>query len=55
MAIRPYAVTVRSLNAEQLNRQDACSTKSEFSCETGILPVQKRVIDNAATSQFKPC
>ncbi len=22
-----------------MNRQDACSTKSEFSCGTGILPV----------------
>ncbi|MEG4487150.1 amino acid adenylation domain-containing protein [Microcoleus sp. D2_18a_B4] len=32
------------------NRQDACSTRDEFSCGTGILPV----LDNGATSQFKP-
>jgi len=32
------------------NRQDACSTRDEFSCGTGILPV----LDNDATSQFKP-
>jgi amino acid adenylation domain-containing protein len=32
------------------NRQDACSTKDEFSCGTGILPV----LDNGATSEFKP-
>ena len=31
------------------NRQDACSTRDEFSCGTGILPV----LDNGATSQFK--
>ncbi|MEG3967763.1 hypothetical protein QUA00_09075, partial [Microcoleus sp. T2B6] len=30
------------------NRQDACSTKSEFSCGTGILPVAKQVIENGA-------
>ncbi|MCZ0903781.1 hypothetical protein ON021_28190, partial [Microcoleus sp. HI-ES] len=35
------------------NRQDACSTKSEFSCGTGILPVPKQIIENCATSQFK--
>jgi len=34
------------------NRQDACSTKSEFSCGTGILPVHKKLIENGATSQF---
>ena len=34
------------------NRQDACSTINELSCGTGILPVAKRLIDNAATSQF---
>ena len=27
------------LNKLFMNRQDACSTKSEFSCGTGILPV----------------
>ena len=32
------------------NRQDACSTRDEFSCGTGILPV----LDHGATSQFKP-
>ncbi|MEG4524448.1 hypothetical protein, partial [Microcoleus sp. C2D2] len=26
--------------------------KSRFSCGTGILPVHKRLIDNAATSQY---
>ena len=31
----------------------ACSTKSEFSCGTGILPVHKKLIENGATSQFK--
>ncbi|MEG4916783.1 hypothetical protein QUB12_27250, partial [Microcoleus sp. B7-D4] len=34
------------------NRQDACSTKSEFSCGTGILPVHKKLIDNSAISQI---
>ncbi|MEG4881582.1 hypothetical protein QUB75_12410 [Microcoleus sp. K1-B6] len=33
------------------NRQDACSTKSAFSCGTGILPVHKQLIENGATSQ----
>ena len=33
------------------NRQDACSTKSEFSCGVGILPARTRLIDNDATSQ----
>ncbi|TAF84452.1 MAG: hypothetical protein EAZ49_29490 [Oscillatoriales cyanobacterium] len=33
-----------------LNRQDACSTKSEFFCGTGILPVAKRLIKNDTTS-----
>src|SRR6476469_4818346 len=32
------------------NRQDACSTRDEFYCGTGILPV----LDNGTTSQFKP-
>ncbi|MEP6490878.1 dihydrofolate reductase family protein [Microcoleus vaginatus GB2-A3] len=32
--------------------QDAPSTKDEFSCGTGILPVPKRLIENSATSQF---
>ncbi|MEG4488736.1 hypothetical protein, partial [Microcoleus sp. D2_18a_B4] len=32
---------------------DACSTKSEFSCGTGILPVPKQVIENGATSQIQ--
>ena|GEM_PF-1770812 len=36
------------------NRQDACSTKSEFSCGVGILPAHKRLIENGAISQFKP-
>ena len=34
------------------NGQDACSTRDEFSCGTGILPVHKRLIENGATSQF---
>ncbi|MEG4176918.1 MULTISPECIES: hypothetical protein [unclassified Microcoleus] len=29
------------LNKPFMNRQDACSTKSEFSCGTGILPVKR--------------
>ncbi|UNU24814.1 hypothetical protein D0A37_14115 [Microcoleus vaginatus HSN003] len=35
------------------NRQDACSTRDEFSCGTGILPVSKQVIENGAISQLK--
>jgi hypothetical protein len=35
------------------NRQDACSTRDEFYCGTGILPVHKMLIENGATSQFK--
>ncbi|UNU24777.1 hypothetical protein D0A37_13915 [Microcoleus vaginatus HSN003] len=35
------------------NRQDACSTRDEFYCGTGILPVPKQVIENGATSEFK--
>ena len=31
-----------------MNKQDACSTKSEFSCGTGILPVA----DNVSRSGF---
>ena len=34
------------------NGQDAGSTRDEFSCGTGILPVHKRLIENGATSQF---
>ncbi|MEG4350346.1 DALR anticodon-binding domain-containing protein [Microcoleus sp. LAD1_D5] len=30
------------------NGQDACSTRDEFSCGTGILPVPKQVIENGA-------
>ncbi|WP_445174261.1 hypothetical protein [Microcoleus sp.] len=33
-----------------MNRQDACSTKGEFSCGTGILPVA----DNGARCELKP-
>ncbi|MEG4534180.1 ShlB/FhaC/HecB family hemolysin secretion/activation protein [Microcoleus sp. D2_18a_D3] len=33
------------------NRQDACSTTSEFDCGVGILPADNRLIDNGATSQ----
>jgi poly(A) polymerase len=36
------------------NRQDACSTKDEFSCGTGILPVHKRVVENGARSELNP-
>ncbi|MEG4226061.1 hypothetical protein QUA35_07765 [Microcoleus sp. N9_B2] len=32
------------------NGQDARSTKNEFSCGTGILPVPKQVIENGAIS-----
>jgi hypothetical protein len=35
------------------NRQDACSTKSEFYCGTGKMPVPKQVIENGAISQVK--
>ncbi|WP_445300952.1 metal ABC transporter substrate-binding protein [Microcoleus sp. BR0-C5] len=35
------------------NRQDACSTKSIFSCGTGILPVHKRLIENGVRCEFK--
>ncbi|MEG3988318.1 dihydrofolate reductase family protein [Microcoleus sp. S28C3] len=34
------------------NGQDARSTTDEFACGTGILPVDQRLIDNGATSQF---
>ena len=34
------------------NGQDAHSTRDEFSCGTGILPVPKQVIENGATSQL---
>ncbi|MEG3905174.1 hypothetical protein QUB19_22600 [Microcoleus sp. B4-C5] len=34
-------------------KPDALSTKSEFSCGTGILPVPKQVIENGAISQVK--
>ncbi|MBD1814470.1 dihydrofolate reductase family protein [Microcoleus vaginatus DQ-U2] len=34
------------------NGQDARSTRDEFSCGTGILPVHKRLIENDATPQF---
>ena len=33
------------------NGQDAPSTRDEFSCGTGILPVPKKLIENGATSQ----
>ncbi|MEG3902248.1 ShlB/FhaC/HecB family hemolysin secretion/activation protein [Microcoleus sp. B4-C5] len=33
------------------NRQDACSTTSEFDCGVGIVPAGTRLIDNGATSQ----
>ncbi|MGB8689875.1 MAG: cation diffusion facilitator family transporter [Microcoleus sp.] len=32
------------------NRQDACSTKSEFDCGVGILPAHKRLVENGAIS-----
>ena len=34
------------------NRQDACSTKNRLSGGTGILPVQKRLIENGATYEL---
>ncbi|MGB8687327.1 MAG: dihydrofolate reductase family protein, partial [Microcoleus sp.] len=34
------------------NGQDARSTKTEFSCGTGILPVHQRLIDNGTICQF---
>jgi len=45
---KPNSGTI--LNDLFRNRQDACSTRDEFYCGTGILPV----LDNGATSQFKP-
>ncbi|MEG3898089.1 phosphodiester glycosidase family protein [Microcoleus sp. SVA1_B6] len=36
------------------NGQDARSTKSRFSCGTGILPVPKRLIENGARYKLKP-
>ncbi|MEG3864516.1 ShlB/FhaC/HecB family hemolysin secretion/activation protein [Microcoleus sp. Z1_B2] len=33
------------------NRQDACSTTSEFDCGVGIVPAGTRLIDKGATSQ----
>jgi IS605 OrfB family transposase len=30
----------------------ACSTKDEFSCGMGILPVHKKLVENGAISQF---
>ncbi|WP_445301967.1 metal ABC transporter substrate-binding protein [Microcoleus sp. N9_B4] len=35
------------------NRQDACSTKSEFSGGVGILPAQTRVIENGVRCELK--
>ncbi|MEG4370127.1 hypothetical protein QUB19_09990 [Microcoleus sp. B4-C5] len=35
------------------NGQDARSTKNDFSCGTGILPVPKEVIENGAISQLE--
>ncbi|MDQ2097143.1 MAG: hypothetical protein QQW96_05815 [Tychonema bourrellyi B0820] len=34
------------------NRQDACSTKSKFSCGMGILPVHKMLIDSGSSYQL---
>ena len=39
-----FAISCTSLN----NRQDACSTKSKFSCGVGILPACEKLIDNGA-------
>jgi hypothetical protein len=36
------------------NGQDARSTKNEFSCGTGILPVPKKVIENGARCEIEP-
>ena len=36
------------------NRHLACSTKSEFSCGTGILPVHKKLIENGARCEIQP-
>ncbi len=36
------------------NRQDACSTKDELDCGTGILPVHKELIENGAISGLNP-
>ena len=38
------------LNNLFMNRQDACSTRDEFSCETGILPV----LNNSARCELQP-
>ncbi|WP_445172954.1 amino acid adenylation domain-containing protein [Microcoleus sp.] len=45
---KPNSDTI--LNDLFRNRQDACSTRDEFYCGTGKMPV----LDNGATSQFKP-
>jgi len=45
--IQKIASTI--LNQPFMNRQDACSTKSNFSCGTGILPVA----DNAVVSEIQ--
>jgi len=36
-----------------MNRQDACSTKSEFSCGVGILPARLRLIENGARCELQ--
>ena len=36
------------------NGQDARSTRDELFCGTGILPVDKKLIENGATSQVSP-
>ncbi|PHX56885.1 hypothetical protein CP500_003165 [Tychonema bourrellyi FEM_GT703] len=46
MSIRLICCTIVS------NRQDACSTKNEFSCGVGILPACERLIDIGARSEL---
>ncbi len=43
----------RTSNTILNNRQDACSTKSEFSCGVGIVPDRTRLIENDATSEVE--
>ncbi|MEG4272559.1 MULTISPECIES: hypothetical protein [unclassified Microcoleus] len=46
------SVTSHILHHSRLTGWTACSTKNEFSCGTGILPVPKQVIENGARCQL---
>jgi hypothetical protein len=51
-ALQGFLKMVQVLKAFTIlkNRQDACSTKIQFSCGTGILPVSAKLIENGETS-----